>query len=374
LHILYLAQRSLLSQHFVPGWRSAYEAAGDRLTVVDYTREGWTKVFDNAQFDLVMGASNEGILDLDPSRLNESGTRLVVNALPANPFSASFEWQTPCADPREIRHVAKFERKLVWAPQSPAYVRAFYSDWEAAGVPILSLAYGAAVPFALPAAPPEPICDIIFIGNLRHRRRGNIELFRHLFALTTPERVCVHGDAAWQRIFRIAASPTPPGFDLLAAYRSAAIAPNVHTIRQRRHGTQLNDRAFQIAAFGATQICDNPLITHAFASDEVAFASTVGAFVAIARDLLNDPQRRHEMGSRAHARALRDHHWLNRVAAVYRALGIERNIVVDGRAFAAVTGTPDDARAQIGFDRWLFYTLEGNAVRLARRIKRLALG
>jgi hypothetical protein len=253
-------------------------------------------------------------------------------------------------------------------------VRAFYSDWEAAGVPTLSLAYGADVPLTLPIKLPEPVFDILFIGNLRHRKRGNVGLFRRLFALTTPERLCVHGDAAWQRIFHIAASPTPPGFDLLAAYRSAAIAPNVHTIRQRRHATQLNDRAFQIAAFGTCQICDNPLITRAFAPDEVAFAPTAGEFVAVARDLLRDPQRRAEMGVRAHARALRDHHWLNRIAALFRALGIERDIIVNGRTFAPVTGTPDDAQEQIGFDRWLFYTLEGNAVRLARRIKRLALG
>src|SRR5207248_177021 len=139
-------------------------------------------------------------------------------------------------------------------------------------------------------------------------------------------------------IFGIAATPTPPGYDLSAAYRSAAIAPNVHTLRQRRHRTQLNDRAFQIAAFGACQICDNPLIAEAFAADEVAFAPSVDAFVATARDLLHDPQRRHEMGVKAHARALRDHHWLNRIAALYRALGIDRNIVVDGRAFAPVTG------------------------------------
>lgn len=383
MEILYVAHPAIVPQHFVSSWRAAFEAAGDTFTVADCTRPGWTGIFDRRRFDVVMtysndsviGSSERGILELDPARLNEAGTSVVHNGLPANPFSASFEFQAPCADSREVRHLAKFDRKLVWAASALPFMRAFYSDWEAAGSPILALAYGANVPMALPpVTAAEPTVDIIFIGNLWHRRRGNVDLFRQLFSLTVPDRISVYGDAAWRRLTGVPASFTPPGFDLGAAYRAAAIAPNVHTLRQRSHMTQLNDRVFQIAGFGGCQICDNPLISEVFAADEVALGLSPASFVEIARQLLRDPQRRQNMGVRAHARALKDHHWLNRIAAIFRALGIEREISVGDRKFEPRTGASDAPETRIGFEHWLFYAVETHSIRLARNMKRIAFG
>src|ERR1700730_14118535 len=90
VHILYIAPPAIVPHHFVRGWRTAYEAIGDQFTVADCTRPGWTRVFDTERFDIVMaysndsvlGSSKQGVLDLDPARLNEHGTYLVFNGLP----------------------------------------------------------------------------------------------------------------------------------------------------------------------------------------------------------------------------------------------------------------------------------------------------
>lgn len=201
------------------------------------------------QFDLIMTASGgDGIQRLPVDQLNESGTALVVNGLPFNRLKISPEIQAPLADLAEVLFIEKFKKKLIWSQWEPQFVETFFAGYLERGIPVISLPYAGDTIGSCQIVDTE--FDIVFIGNLRHRRRGNLSLIEKLLKLSRRDRIKLIGGSDWQRYVGVPAEPMFNGQDPSGYYRRSIVSPNIHTKRQREHGLQLNDRVFQIPANG----------------------------------------------------------------------------------------------------------------------------
>lgn len=372
MKVLHLAGFSLLSQHFMRGWRNAFLALGDAFEVLDPAAPDFDARVRSSDCDLILTASGEGIRRLPTEFLNERGVVVVVNGLPFNAWHVSPEIQAPCADGDEVRHLARLDRKLVWSQWSPEFVVAFFSGYEALGIPVLALPYAGDVTICPPTLRTldEIADDLVFIGNLKHRRRGNLALFRRLLALTPRERIRVHGGADWRRLLGVEASPTAPGMEIMDFYRRALVSPNIHTVRQRVEGSQVNDRCFQIPAAGGFQICDTPLIRDFFDASEVVLAETEDDFVEKTAHYLRHPEETLPFSANAARRVRRDHSHFNRIAAIFEALGIAREVRLGEEVWHPFRYLSGCGERTIPTGRTLRYFAETAFMRSARGAKR----
>jgi hypothetical protein len=380
MRVLYLVNQQPLAQYFLRGWKNSFEALGDQVDCLDYSRQSVSdfliNVPDSTHYDIIMSASNEGILSIPVERINEMGAALVVNALPFNSFRITPDPQAPNANEREVKHIAKFERKLIWSQWIPEYVDYFYEGYRRLGIPVMSMPYGADITSRVKISSPieAPELDIMFVGNLRHRAKGNLPIFRSLFNLSSPERIGVYGDAAWKENFGNLLGDiryTNSRDDLAKMYRSARISPNLHTARQVRDHIQINDRIFQIAGFKGFQIADTNLVSEFYASDEIPCTENTDQYLTWAKEFILYPERRISYIEKAYKRTVQSHTWFNRIAQIYELLGIKDSVMIGTQRwvpFCFDTATKEQRKIQ--FDRFLYYFLESSALRLGRGIKR----
>jgi len=371
MNILYLANTSPLAQHFMRGWRNAFLALDDSFTVLAPEGEEFAAAIRDNVYDLILTASGEGARRLPVEELNAKGTALVVNGLPFNDWGLSCEIQAPCADADEVRHIARFQRKLAWSQWSPELVESFYSGYTSLGIPVLALPYAGDITVA-----PETVRDmadvkesLIFIGNLKHRRRGNLSLLKRLMTLAPRQSIRLHGGKDWQRFLGIEAEPTPPGMNTGKLYRQALIAPNIHTLRQRSHRIQVNDRSFHIPACGGFQICDNPMIRDYFDASEVVLAESENEFVEMTTHFLRNPDATLPFLHKASHKIRQEHSYFNRIAALYKALDIHKEVRIGAQSWQPFTYPSSRVVQKIGFERWVRYALETRFMRAARAVK-----
>jgi len=192
MKVLYLANQQFLSQYFYRGWKNAFEALACQIDCLDYSRQSVSSYLSNqpasTRYDIIMSASNEGILSIPAEWANEMRTALVINGLPYNSLRLSPDTQAPNAKEEEVKHIAKFQRKLIWSQWMPEYVDYFYEGYRRLGIPVISMPYAADItPWGLnPEAIESPDLDILFIGNLKHRAKQNLPIFKRLFDLSSP--------------------------------------------------------------------------------------------------------------------------------------------------------------------------------------------
>lgn len=368
MRVLYYAGRSQLALHFMRGWRNAFIAMGDTFEELDPAAPDLEAQISTAKCDLILTASGEKIDRLPVGLLNEQGAAVVVNGLPFNVWGISPDIQAPCADAAEVQHLAQFQKKLVWSQWSPEFVSAFFSGYDRFGIPVLGLPYAGDVPvspaFARRLA--DITDDMVFIGNLKHRRTGNLGLFRRLLASVPHERICIHGGEDWRRLLGISAQPTEIGADIADLYRRSLIAPNIHTARQREHLVQVNDRCFQIPASGGFQICDTPLIRDFFNDTEVVLAETQDDFVEKTMHYIQYPEETLPFVENAMRRVRRDHSHFNRIASVFEALGITGDVRIGDQTWLPFRYPDARNEGNITSHRKARYVVETLVMRLAR--------
>jgi len=153
-----------------------------------------------------------------------------------------------------------------------------------------------------------------------------MSLIRSLVRLVPPDQIKIYGGNDWKELSGLETKPTSPHTDINALYRSSLICPNIHTTRQKYRRTQLNDRTFNIAAAGAFQICDNPLVRDYFNEDEIIYAENDADYLEKIDFFLRHPDATLPLTAAALKRAHRDHSYCNRIASLYESLGIS-NIV-----------------------------------------------
>ena len=320
MRVLYISPDDMLGLHFRRGWEKAFRYLGFDFVA---STPGLKELTNNLRerFDLIMTASGgEGIQQLPVDQLNECGTALVVNGLPFNSFRISPDMQAPLADLAEVSYIEKFNTKLIWSQWEPDFVETFFSGYLDRGIPVISLPYAGDIIGSFEIGDLD--LDIVFIGNLRHRRRGNLPLIRNLLKLSRGDRIKLIGGSDWQRYLGVSAEPMFNGQDPSGYYRRAIVSPNIHTKRQREHGIQLNDRVFQIPASGGFQICDNPLVKRYFQVNELLFAHNQSYFLEMTDYFLRNPEKRIPyINAGAKAIATR-HSYINRVQTILDELEI----------------------------------------------------
>lgn len=358
-------------------------ALGHHVDCLDYTSQTVKQYLDSTSlelpYDIVMSASNEGILDIPVERINEMGAALVINGLPFNRLGISPEPQAPCASPTEVKHVSRFHKKVVWSQWMPELVELYYSGYRQLGIPIISMPYATDItPLDLipnPASHPE--CDLLFIGNLKHRAKTNLPIFKQLFALSTPERIRIFGDHVWKDIFGDALSVvryTNPQDDLAKLYQNASLSPNLHTARQLRDCIQVNDRVFQIAGYKGFQICDTPLVHAYYSNDEVLCTQDPDQYLAWAEDFIRNPEKRLPYIQKAYQKTIHSHSWFNRIAQIQEALGLKAAVAIGDQVWKPFTYSADTLdRRKYSLDRQLYYFCESHSLNLARQLKRALL-
>jgi hypothetical protein len=383
MRILYLANQQLLSQHFFRAWKNAFEALGCQVDCLDYVHQSVSTYLSDASVDsnygIIMSASNEGILSIPVNQINAIGAAVVINGLPFNSLRLSPDSQAPNASEEEVRHIAKFKRKLVWSQWMPEYVDYFYEGYRRLGISVISMPYAADItPWGIKvAAIKKPECDIVFIGNLKHRAKQNIPIFQSLFNLSSPERISVFGDKAWKEHFgKILGHVryTDSRDELAQLYRNAKLSPNLHTARQLRDHIQLNDRVFQIAGFKAFQICDTNLVSEFYGSDEIPFTENVDHYISLAKEFILHPESRIPYIERAYDRTTLSHSWFNRIAQIYEALDIKEAVKIGEREWRPFRySTTNENQRRVHFDRFIYYFFESNALRFGRSLKKFLM-
>lgn len=306
------------------GWRNAFRALGATFHVANPKDSGFRDFISDNVYDIVMGYSGVGIENLPLQLLNSRNTALVINGLPFNSSHSSPDIQAPCADPMEVDFISKFNIKIVWSQWSPIYLNTYYSGYVAAGIPILCLPYaGDILTDVIESRDLDTTqSKILFVGNLSHRRRGNIPLIRKLMNLVPPEHLKIYGGDDWKELLGLDTKPTQPDTDINGLYRSSLVCPNIHTTRQKQRGIQLNDRTFNIAAAGAFQICDNPLVGDYYSKDEIVCADNDIEYIEKVEFFLRHPEATLPYTVAALKRTYRDHSYFNRIAAIYESLSI----------------------------------------------------
>jgi hypothetical protein len=362
------------------GWKRALEALGHTVIGINYQQQSIATHLLNPRleipYDLLMTASNEGIMDLPIARLNEMGTAVIVNGLPFNDFRISPEPQAPNAHAKEVAHLAKLHKKLVWSQWMPEYVEIFYAGYRALGIATISLPYAADVDVfkAQPQVPAVLERDILFIGNLKHRQKINAALFEKLFALSRAERIQIFGDPLWQAVFPQYVHNLRPSNDndrLDDYYLHSRLSPNFHTARQSQTGLQVNDRVFQIPADKGFQISDNPAIGEFYSADEVLWTQDTQEYVALAADFMKHPEKRLPFIERAYQKTMRCHTWLNRIASLWQALGISEPVKTGDKIWHPFEYEKLRADTRkVRFERHLYYWLESRTLGFARVFKK----
>lgn len=323
MRVLYISPDDMLGWHFRRGWKKAFRYLGfDFVTSTPEQNELTNKLRE--RFDLIMTASGgEGIRLLPIDQLNEYGTALVVNGLPFNRFRISPEIQAPLADLAEVAFIERFNKKLIWSQWEPEFVETFFAGYLERGITVISLPYAGDTIGSCEIVDSE--FDIVFIGNLRHRRRGNLSLIKKLLNLSRSDRIKLIGGSDWQRYVGVPAEPMFNGQDPSGYYKRSIVSPNIHTKRQREHGLQLNDRVFQIPASGGFQICDNPLVKRYFEPNELLLADNESYFLEMTDYFLKNPEKRIPyINAGANAIATR-HSYVNRVQTILQELDISVN-------------------------------------------------
>ncbi|OGG94032.1 MAG: hypothetical protein A2527_09260 [Candidatus Lambdaproteobacteria bacterium RIFOXYD2_FULL_50_16] len=280
---------------------------------------------------LIMVAGGEGLLSLDKEKLNLLEARVLYNGLPSNPEGASFDPHTPLADPKELDFLADLKHKLCFSQHEPPYLEAFYSGYQNRGIQCLYLPYAADLTqMGLWEFKENPDYDLVFVGNLAHRKKGNLEPLKAIFAGLDPKRVAIYGDQEWEKEFGIKTSLLSGDVDWAGLYQNAAIALNLHSYRQKRRMIQVNDRCFHIPLYGGFELCDHPLAGKFFGPDEMAIAAAPGHLVELFFYFLKNPTERQEQIERARARVANDHSYFSRIAALWSALGFKEKVIWEG--------------------------------------------
>lgn len=169
----------------------------------------------------------------------------------------------------------------------------------------------------------ERRCDAVFVGNfLRHKRdtfRDYLDPLRRQFDV----QVIGHDWTWWDRRagmlqsasqalgFRVFDSIRELGTrasDVRAWYSSATVCLNFHSMSQRAVGEPTNSRAFQIAACGGCQVCDDVTdMRNHFDETEVVVARDSDDFVEAIHYFRSHPKEARDMGRRASLKALAHH-------------------------------------------------------------------
>jgi spore maturation protein CgeB len=116
------------------------------------------------------------------------------------------------------------------------------------------------------------------------------------------------------------------GEALVRAHARAEIALNIHQFFGEptldRYGTGANQRVFELAGMGVTQLCDAKAdIPSSFVEDrEIVLFRTGDELRAKAQALLADPPRRAAIAAAARSRALADHTWEKRLEELLTAV------------------------------------------------------
>jgi len=314
----------MLGWHFRRGWEKAFRffdfefvaSAPEKIELENHLRE---------PFDLIMTASGgEGIRLLPIDQLNEYGTALIVNGLPFNKLRISPEIQAPLADKAEVILISKFNKKLIWSQWEPDFVEPFFAGYMELGIPVIPLPYaGDTLGWCeIVDRDIDLEFDIAFVGNLKHRLRGNISLIKKLLNTSTRSKIKLVGGEDWEHYLGIYAEPMIEGQDPSDFYRRAIVAPNIHTKRQREHGLQLNDRVFQIPASGGFQICDNPLVRRYFKANELLMANNENDFLEMTNYFLRNPEKRIAYINAGMQAVVAKHSYVNRVHKILNELQI----------------------------------------------------
>ena len=338
MKVIFLAPDSYLARHFMLGWQNAFVAMGHDFVHADPAQDDLSKLLESTEAPLVMVGSGEGLLCLDLAQLKACGARVAYNGLPANPQNASFDPHTPLADLAELDFLAQIEHKTCFSQHEPEYLEAYYGHYYARGIETLYLPYAADITLMADwEFNPTPEYDLVFVGNLAHRKKGNIKPLRQIFSGLEPSQLLVYGDQTWQKCFGIKTSLLTGEIDWRGLYQSAAIAPNLHSHRQKDRMIQVNDRCFHIAAYGGFQLIDHPLAAKFFGPDELAIALGPGDLVEQFFHYLDLPELRREMIQRARERISQDHSHFNRIAALFEALQIDQPVLWQGQTYGATT-------------------------------------
>jgi len=177
----------------------------------------------------------------------------MVSGLPFNYSYTSPDIQATCANPVEVDLISHFNRKIAWSQWSSVYSNSYYSGHVTRDIPVICLPYAGNIPTnsAMRRKLDAISSKLLVIGNLNHRRRGNMSLVRNLVRLVPPDQIKIYGGNDWEKLIGLETKPTSLDTDINALYQSSLICPDIHTIRQKYHRTQLNDRTFNIGAAGA---------------------------------------------------------------------------------------------------------------------------
>ncbi len=307
-------------------------ALGHFVKHLDYNKESVKEYFFSNNVDLVFAYSDEGLLSLPLSWINKKDIPVIIGALPYNHTFTTFDPHTPLMRQDEFYFITKLKRKLVWSQHQPIYNHTYYSAYHRCDIEVVFLPHCADTTNFVPLTQGQQFdlkYDFFFIGNLGHKKFGNVKLLKQIFSHVDKNRVLIYGDEEWTKIFNIKSKYSPPNINLAQLYSSSTISPNIHSLRQKRFRILINDRTFHIPIYGGFQICDNPLIEEYFDQNEIVVATDDNDYIEKFRHFKNNTNKRIPYIQKAGEKVYKEHSYFNRIAFLWERLGIKEKIMYD---------------------------------------------
>jgi len=367
MEILYIAPNNDLAELFFQGWKNAFEALGHSVTRLEPNMAiGW---LEKHPVDMIFTHSGEGVLSLDPRLINQRQTKVVVGALPANRWNVSFDPHTPLANPSELKVLRLLDQLVLWSQHEPFLYPFFYQSYLDQGIKVVYLPYAADITLLQPLDFVEnPAKDLIFIGNLAHRKRGNLRLLAHLLSQLDPRRVEIYGDDLWGEHFGIPARPFRIDHTWPSKFAQAAIAPNLHTHRQKSRMIQVNNRTFDIPLYGGFQITDHPLAAKFFDPTEICIAPSPREFLDQFFEFLHRPDLRESQIKAAQLKLRKEHSYFNRLSSIFEAFELSAQLHYGGLDYSPTRFNPGSERF-IPNVHLAYWSMEDQAFGLLRKLK-----
>jgi hypothetical protein len=216
--------------------------------------------------------------------------------------------QAPAVLDARLRHARRLGVDFYFSFQAPAFVAEFHAPYRRHGFHVCSLEFGANPLVYYPVPAPRDL-PFVFLGSAHYEKLDQYRLYFGDLLASVPGFIAGPG---WRGTAR---EQLPEPWHRFL-YARAKVGLNLHVPFQLEAATELNERAYNLAASGTPQLTDAPkLLPERFTPDSLYVASTPREYRELFGRILARPEEARERALRALEQALTRHTVFHRADA-----------------------------------------------------------
>ncbi len=230
-------------------------------------------------------------------------------------MTSNYSTSNPAETDRQLQEASKLGIDFSLAFHAEPFTSEKYKLFAGCGARILSLEFGANPLTFYPAPGVTRDLKYVYLASSNFEKWDRCAAFLDEIFHSCPGVVLGPG---WPR----AAVSRLPDDQLRYLYARARVGINLHVPFQIREATELNERAYNLAACGTPQLMDNPALLPArFDSRSVYTATTPTEYASLFRHILAHPEEAAERAANALDDVLTRHTVFHRADRLLKYLG-----------------------------------------------------